>query len=445
MLPPPMASTSTRTRRPWWRRVQVVWVAVVVSLFVSRSVAAHPLGISSFEARTEGNELQFWFKLNGISVIHLLNRLHPGGTPLDGEAVPGAKDEIVRYFDQRFFVSNDGQVCKRRDDVYYRAHLDRNKVSFNVVFECERELDVVEIRSTLFLDEDTPHQVLGTVRHRQALERYFFTGGERVATIDLDRLPQRPGLVFDKRAPFRSAAPPPGARLFPPGQGPGEGPQQNPQAVAAVDQTAEPLAAMTAMAISPSAAASVAEPQATVVGFLTFVEQGVVHIFGGLDHVLFVIALLVALTDWRRLAWVLTAFTLAHSITLALGSFGLVVVSSALVEPIIAASIVYVAVENLVQAKAHTRARVAFGFGLVHGLGFSSVLAEIGLPQQEFASSLLAFNLGVELGQLAIVAPIWPLWMWLRRRPKFFSSAYVALNVAVAVVAVVWVVERVWG
>ncbi|MEL6680217.1 MAG: HupE/UreJ family protein, partial [Pseudomonadota bacterium] len=140
--------------------------------------------------------------------------------------------------------------------------------------------------------------------------------------------------------------------------------------------------------------------------FITYTVIGFEHIVPkGLDHILFVLGLFFLSMRRAPLLWQVTAFTLAHSVTLALGILGLVSVPASIVEPLIAASIVYVGIENVL-SKGLTpwRPVVVFVFGLLHGLGFASVLGEIGLDPGQFAISLIGFNVGVELGQLAVIA-----------------------------------------
>lgn len=144
-----------------------------------------------------------------------------------------------------------------------------------------------------------------------------------------------------------------------------------------------------------------------------YLALGVEHILSGVDHLMFVAALLFLVGFQRKLVWTITAFTLAHSLTLASAALGWLTLRSAPVEATIALSIVLVAAEAL-----HTRntlarrlpALVAFLFGLVHGLGFAGALSEIGLPQNHLATALLTFNLGVEVGQLMAVAVAWMVW-----------------------------------
>lgn len=140
--------------------------------------------------------------------------------------------------------------------------------------------------------------------------------------------------------------------------------------------------------------------------FLGYIPVGFTHILPkGLDHILFVLGLFFLSPQMRPLLWQITAFTAAHTVTLALGASGLVSVPSNIVEPIIALSIAYVAIENLFRSDlSKWRPVVVFCFGLLHGLGFASVLGEFGLPQGAFFPALIGFNIGVELGQLAVIA-----------------------------------------
>ncbi|SEW09821.1 HupE / UreJ protein [Cognatiyoonia koreensis] len=140
--------------------------------------------------------------------------------------------------------------------------------------------------------------------------------------------------------------------------------------------------------------------------FIEYIPVGFDHIVPkGLDHILFVLGLFFLSTRMRPLIWQISAFTLAHTITLALAALGWVNIPGSIVEPLIALSIVYVAVENIfTDGLSRWRPAVIFGFGLLHGLGFASVLAEFGLPENSFIPALIGFNIGVEIGQLAVIA-----------------------------------------
>ena len=174
---------------------------------------------------------------------------------------------------------------------------------------------------------------------------------------------------------------------------------------------------------------------------------GVEHILSGYDHLLFVFALLFLVGFNRRLVWTITAFTAAHSVTLALAALGLLTLRSPPVEATIALSIVLVAGEALHKQATLSRrwpAVVAFIFGLVHGLGFAGALKDIGLPQNHLPVALLTFNVGVELGQLLVVGVAWLVWRTLARWPRFAVARAPALY-AIGSVAAYWSIERIVG
>ena len=180
----------------------------------------------------------------------------------------------------------------------------------------------------------------------------------------------------------------------------------------------------------------------------TYLGLGVEHIVFGFDHLLFVVALVLLIGGARRIVTTVTAFTLAHSLTLAATTFGWVALARQPVEVCIALSIVLVARELLRPPdKRPTLARrapeaIAFAFGLLHGFGFAAALAEIGLPQGEVPLALLAFNLGVEVGQLAIVAAALLALAALARAPRFAEPAVRAAAYAIGIVASAWLIER---
>jgi hydrogenase/urease accessory protein HupE len=175
----------------------------------------------------------------------------------------------------------------------------------------------------------------------------------------------------------------------------------------------------------------------------SFLVLGVEHILTGYDHLLFLLSLLVAGGALRGLVRITTAFTVAHSITLSLAVLRIVALPAQWVESAIALSITVVAVENLTRRGqvSHRRWLLAFAFGLVHGLGFASVLQEFALPRADLAVSLLSFNLGVEVGQIAVVAGAFALLQIVARRPvQHVVRRFVSVGAAVAGLA--WFVQR---
>ncbi|MBM4265106.1 MAG: HupE/UreJ family protein [Deltaproteobacteria bacterium] len=174
--------------------------------------------------------------------------------------------------------------------------------------------------------------------------------------------------------------------------------------------------------------------------FGQFVILGVQHIYGGLDHVLFLIGLLVV-SRLRELIGIVSSFTVAHSITLAVAGLGLVQLPSRWIEVAIALTIVWIAVENLWRSGHAARWRLTFAFGLVHGFGFAGVLRELDLSSSGLMRSLAGFNVGVELGQIALVLACYPVFALLGRT-RYGTIAAKGVSLAVGVAGLAWLVER---
>ncbi|MEO7852078.1 MAG: HupE/UreJ family protein, partial [Rubrivivax sp.] len=193
--------------------------------------------------------------------------------------------------------------------------------------------------------------------------------------------------------------------------------------------------------------------------FADYTREGVWHIWIGFDHILFLLSLLLPAVlvwqgraDWRAadgfrpvfidVLKIVTAFTLAHSITLSLATLGVIELPSRWVEAAIAASVLLAALNNLWPVVQGRRWLVAFGFGLVHGFGFASVLADLGLPRGALVLALVGFNVGVELGQLTIVALFLPLSFLLRRTRFYRQVVFLGGSLLIAAVSALWLVER---
>jgi hypothetical protein len=192
--------------------------------------------------------------------------------------------------------------------------------------------------------------------------------------------------------------------------------------------------------------------------FLDYLREGVWHIWIGYDHILFLLALLLpavvvreagrwqAVTTFRSAFWsvlrIVTAFTVAHSVTLTLATLGVISLPSRWVESTIAASVIVAALNNIYPLFRERRWMMAFLFGLIHGFGFASVLTDLGLPQDALVIALVGFNVGVETGQLAIVAAFLPLIYFLRRTRFYRHALLTGGSIVIAILASVWFVER---
>jgi hydrogenase/urease accessory protein HupE len=178
---------------------------------------------------------------------------------------------------------------------------------------------------------------------------------------------------------------------------------------------------------------------------LEYLKLGYTHILPkGADHILFVIGIYLLSTRVRPILLQVTSFTLAHTITLGLTIFGVISLRSSIVEPMIALSIAYVAVENLFTTELKPwRLALVFAFGLLHGMGFAGVLRELGLPRSERVTALLSFNIGVEGGQLTVIAGMFLAVGWLRDREWYHRRVVVPISVAIAAVGLYWTVTRI--
>ncbi len=178
-----------------------------------------------------------------------------------------------------------------------------------------------------------------------------------------------------------------------------------------------------------------------------YLKLGFKHILPeGLDHILFVIGLCLLSTKIKSILWQATAFTVAHSITLALSMKNIIVLPGDLVEPIISLSIMFVAIENMLLTELKPwRILIVFLFGLIHGMGFASSLNEIGLPRDKFYTSIVSFNVGVELGQIAVIAAVFALLIIPFRKKTWYRKGIVfPVSILIAIMAAYWTVQRVF-
>jgi hypothetical protein len=185
-------------------------------------------------------------------------------------------------------------------------------------------------------------------------------------------------------------------------------------------------------------------PTQDVISF--YFRMGVTHIIpDGFDHILFVTSLCLLSNKMKTILWQASAFTVAHSITLALSMKNIIVAPGQLIEPVISLSIVFVAVENILLSELKPwRVLIVFFFGLVHGMGFASTLSEVGLPRNNFFTSILAFNLGVEAGQIIVILIVFGLLMApFGKRINFKKQFVYPLSIIIALIACYWTIERV--
>lgn len=178
-----------------------------------------------------------------------------------------------------------------------------------------------------------------------------------------------------------------------------------------------------------------------IAALLENLPVGVVHILGGVDHLVFLVVLLLGAKTWRSVLILVTCFTIAHSLTLGMAVLGWVHIPDTIIEPLIALSIVYAAADTALARDQRHQPYLVFGFGLVHGLGFATNLSLTGETGGTLAGGLLGFNLGIEAGQLLVIAVVFPCLLHLRKR-DWSTHAQLATAAVAAAVGMFWFVER---
>jgi hydrogenase/urease accessory protein HupE len=375
---------------------------------------------SKYEATTSGREIAFVYALEKKSTIEELVAL--GADPqLDEESAHTQAEVFGKYFFERVRVSNNGKACTHPPKLFHFGWDESTSRMLAVTkFQCDDELDNLTIASTVTHDMQYSHATMGDLAHGVALVRHAFVDDDLEAQHKLSEISQTQRATPKRRAPRGRVS------------------------YVAVPDTKRRYAAWTEKVLGHQVQRA-PEPDSTPFfeTFFTFIGEGIKHIFLGLDHILFIVTLVLTVRTWKQLGMIVTSFTVAHSLTLAGATFGLISLATPVVEPAIALSVLFVAMDALLRPAAVARPAVTFGFGLLHGFGLSGVLLDLGLRETELTSALLGFNVGVEAGQLAIVAPIFPLVIRLQRRDAFYLRVRKVSCSAVALMALVWIVLRV--
>ncbi len=364
------------------------WLAVV--LVGCSVVRAHVVGISMAQGQMTGATLEL---VVGFAPADAQQLLNPEDRPEGKWTQPGfdaAKPQLLWLAPQLWEVTSGGSVLKPAE---VRVELlPGDNVSFRLLFVRPIGSDKLKLRATKLS--------LLPPGHRE----FVIIGGANGATVAKKLLnAQDDTMEIDLTA-----------------------------ATIPIAKASEPAASQTA--------------SETTNTFWSFLKLGVEHIWTGYDHMLFLFALLVVCRSFRSIVTIITCFTLAHSTTLALATLNLVNLPSRFTEPAIAASIVFVGVENLLRRGAEPRGRWAltFAFGLIHGFGFASVLRELGVGENgtSIVMPLFTFNAGVEVGQISIAAFVLPLVWRLRKREWFLARGVPALSAIVSAAGLYWFLER---
>ncbi|MDX1695427.1 MAG: HupE/UreJ family protein [Ketobacteraceae bacterium] len=358
--------------------------------------SAHLAGITDTSIQVGHSQVKVIYTLPVDSLKELAER----GEPLAGGPKAGEEYQVLtEIVAQGFEVRNDGTVCEPVETSERRLQQVQSH-QFSMLYDCNARLSSLSIDYRLFVDDFPDHEnFVRIAMGGKYISRVFAAGQHSVLlpvreTLDQWGMTLSNEFVADPNSSFSLEAKP------------------------------------------------------------AYFPLGIEHILLGFDHLLFLFALLLLPLAFRQLVTMVTAFTVAHSVTLAMAVFDMVSLPAIWVEAVIALSIVYVGVENLLELKGASpdgqpvqfktpwkrRVMVTFFFGLIHGFGFSYVLREIGLGDQ-VASALLFFNLGVEAGQLIAVALVFPLLVWIFRQRQGFVFSRIC-SVAVILMGGIWLVER---
>lgn len=384
------SASSAATARPASpARPAALAAALVIALLAWPGLAAaHQASIAHSTVRVQPGQaaVEYELVLSAASAAEILAL--PQGAPLTAAQVERGQPALLAYAHARIAIGDGAHACAPAADSTHVRHEPAGDVVLAWRMDCPRALATLVLDYQLFFDRDPLHRGLARIQHGDQAVLAELTAARRSFAWEL-------------------GAPPPATGL-------------------------------------------------------AFVQSGVEHIVFGFDHIAFLLALLLAVAvrrppgmragweirglgqSWRRTALIVTSFTIAHSLTLIAASLGWITLDARLVECVIAASIVFVAVENILRPDAPHRSLITFGFGLMHGLGFASMLAEL-LPPSGVVAPLLLFNAGVELGQLAIVVVLLPLLALCVRLTGARTYRLVLLPFGSAVLATLgalWLVER---
>jgi hydrogenase/urease accessory protein HupE len=371
--------------REWSPRCLILVLAVLVTMRAEAS-HAHAVGVSRGDYRVVGAEIHAELVFARKELISTRSGFDTDGDgDLGRDEIINARPGLVDWMLRGVSVRTTAAICEA--DVHDIAPIESDGISFSLVYRCSRMLGAFAVKLALFDELSAGH------RHLLATSG---AGLEPAHAVLYESRPQfETPLSSERRAGASST-----------GQDPATG------------------------------ARSVAS---------SMFNLGVEHILTGYDHLLFVLALVLVAGPVRSLVAAITAFTLAHSITLAVAAFGIWTPGPSLVEPAIALSIAFVGIENCFVADLRRRWRLTFAFGLIHGFGFAGALGEIALPASQVPLALASFNAGVELGQLAVLALVLPSLWFLARLSWFRKGAVEIASAAIATMGLWWFAERIGG
>ncbi|OPA73914.1 hypothetical protein BVG16_26090 [Paenibacillus selenitireducens] len=387
-----------------------IWTFIVsiMGLPVVQIADAHAYSASYTTLTLTKSHIEMTYALDELSVIELTDGDTNGNGMLEQEEFDAIKTSFEDLLKTNIKMNIDGttQSASQSESLVLNRKGDATQVVLKLIFPAVKASQQVSLIDPLYADDTKTNYVnLVTINYGDKKTTAALSGGDRTWTMMLTE------------SDFASLH---------------DGDQQQEQ-VAQASQSAEQAS---------SSHATESESSHTTSGWLSFFKLGINHILTGYDHLLFLFSLLIARQSFKQYASMITAFTIAHSITLSLTVLGYMNVPPFIVEPAIAISICVVAVDNIVRKQVSHRWVLTFLFGLIHGMGFADILKEMNLPKSELAVDLLSFNLGIESVQLLMILVLLPL-LTLMFRWKYARSSIIVGSSIAFLLGAMWLIERV--
>ncbi|MGE7611530.1 HupE/UreJ family protein [Paenibacillus sp. NPDC101420] len=365
-------------------------VIFLISMTSSQLTAsAHPLSASYTTVTFDKDKTDFSFSLDVISIIESMDNVDMNGNGiLEENEIESNKHRLEEWIEDSVILEmNDQQQAPELQDLFLDKKGDKEVLTWNFIYPAFEPGQTIAINNGLYSQAtSSPYVNLITAHNGNQTSETVMQGKDRTWTMLLTE-----------------------------------------------DQQEQQLSSSTNSSSSGNSGSSS--------DWFSFFKLGMNHILTGYDHLLFLFALLLRKQTLKQYAAIITAFTLAHSITLTLAVLGWISLPSRVVESVIALSICYVALENIFRKKIRFRAFITFLFGLIHGIGFADILQEMNLPKAHLAVDLVSFNVGIEFIQLCIVIVLLPVLIFLQKR-NFYKPVIAYGSWLITALGAFWLVER---
>ncbi|WHY21166.1 HupE/UreJ family protein [Paenibacillus sp. G2S3] len=369
----------------------LIFIAILLISFTSShlTASAHPLSASYTTVTFNKDKTDFSFSLDVISIIESMDNIDTNGNGiLEENEIETNRHRLEEWIEDSVILEmNDQQQAPELQDLFLDKKGDKEVVTWNFTYPAFEPGQTIAINDGLYSQAtSSPYVNLITAHNGDQTSETVLQGKERTWTMLLTE-----------------------------------------------DQQEQQLTSSTNSSSSGNSGSSS--------DWFSFFKLGMNHILTGYDHLLFLFALLLRKQTLKQYAAIITAFTLAHSITLTLAVLGWISLPSRVVESVIALSICYVALENIFRKKIRFRALITFLFGLIHGIGFADILQEMNLPKAHLAVDLVSFNVGIEFIQLCIVIVLLPVLIFLQKR-NFYKPVVAYGSWLITALGAFWLVER---